>query len=370
MKKVITTVGTSIFENYREENNDISSHYKAIKDRPVKEWARYEERCSLIRDSILKWAKGKENASAEIKSILKLKDCIKEPFDVYLIATDTISSRLAAEIIMDSIERDDIKVLFNPEQDVISDLQIKDGTIFINGMTNLLYRIDKIVGNYWNNVLINITGGYKVTIPYLTILAQINQCDIYYIFEDTDNLIKIPYIPIDIKWEVFEKYWKEFEKLDDNLMEEREFKYEFLEDCKSLFDVTYERNQKYFFLNPLGIILWNKFRSRYFIFHMAEDIYSELEKHPNIKRILSEKFYRWEIRQNKTEIKNGHYVYDDGDNPHRIFYFEENNKIYIYKTFENHSEYEKYLNSHVNFEELKIELIQKSKLYKLEVQNV
>ncbi|MCX7873432.1 MAG: hypothetical protein N2327_03235, partial [Caldimicrobium sp.] len=49
------------------------------------------------------------------------------------------------------------------------------------------------------------------------------------------------------------------------------------------------------------------------------------------------------IRKEKTEIKNDHYVYDAGDNQLRIFFREKDEKIWIYKVFNNHDEYEKYL---------------------------
>ena len=62
-------------------------------------------------------------------------------------------------------------------------------------MRNLIDEIFEIADEYWGNVIMNITGGYKASIPYLTILAQLNGCPIYYIFEDQDALIKVPNLP-------------------------------------------------------------------------------------------------------------------------------------------------------------------------------
>ena len=66
---------------------------------------------------------------------------------------------------------------------VISDLQVKDSKRFIKGMRNLIDEIFEIADEYWGNVIMNITGGYKASIPYLTILAQLNGCPIYYILK-------------------------------------------------------------------------------------------------------------------------------------------------------------------------------------------
>ena len=61
-------------------------------------------------------------------------------------------------------------------------------------------------GGYYGDILFNISGGYKATIPYLTMLAQINGADIYCIFEDTEELITIPPVPITIDMELFDEY--------------------------------------------------------------------------------------------------------------------------------------------------------------------
>ena len=77
------------------------------------------------------------------------------------------------------------------------------------GLTNLVDEIYKLFEYYSpdeENVLLNITGGYKCIIPYLTILAQINRAPLFYINDETEELIKIPQAPLDIDWGMFEKY--------------------------------------------------------------------------------------------------------------------------------------------------------------------
>ncbi|MEO0260681.1 MAG: putative CRISPR-associated protein, partial [candidate division WOR-3 bacterium] len=187
MKKIITMVGASIFENYFKKNDNIKNYYNAIKDKRGKDWDSETDRIKRIKDKITEWAKNKpdkKNISAEIKSLLKLQEELKEDFDIYLLCSDTILSRLAGEIIKDILSQ-----LINNqriETKVIGGLQIWDRKEFNAGMSNLISEIYSIAGGYWDNVIINITGGYKATIPYLTILAQINRCPIYYIFEETD----------------------------------------------------------------------------------------------------------------------------------------------------------------------------------------
>ncbi len=166
-----------------------------------------------IKKEISKWIdkeKDKFNISAEVKSLKKISDELKEDLEVYLLASDTVLSRLAGEILQEFIPKIvpkcEVKKL-----EIIKDLQIWYRKDFNKGMSNLISKIYEISGEYWDNVVINITGGYKATIPYLTILAQINNCPIYYIFEDTDALIKIPNIP-------FSKDWFDWEEIVENIM--------------------------------------------------------------------------------------------------------------------------------------------------------
>ena len=39
-------------------------------------------------------------------------------------------------------------------------------------------------------------------IPFMTIMAQANNCDMVYIFEESDNLIEIPKTPITIDYQL------------------------------------------------------------------------------------------------------------------------------------------------------------------------
>lgn len=72
-------------------------------------------------------------------------------------------------------------------------------TEFNKGMANLISKIHSFANEYWENVLINMAGGYKATIPFLTIIAQLNECSLYHIFEETDALMEVPRISFSIE---------------------------------------------------------------------------------------------------------------------------------------------------------------------------
>jgi len=322
MKKIINMVGTSLFENYLDkQSNDINfknayNHFKNNKikaDNLDKESNRRENIEKSLREG---YFKNNQNASAEIKSIIKLKEKLDEELVIYFLFSDTALSRLAAEILYKVFsehkpysELADCEV---KEPVKINGLQIWDRGEFNKGMVNLIQTIDKISQGYWENIIINITGGYKATIPYLTILAQVNRCPIYYIFEDTDTLIKIPYIPIDIKQSIFEKHRDFFRKLERE--EVSDLSQGFQEgERKDIFSLL-EQTDNLCTLNPLGVILWEKYKRIFEIFYISDLAQNYISKDAQ-RKVIFEKSVK-ELKRRYISNPN------DPDLDHRIMGFD------------------------------------------------
>ncbi|RLG11190.1 hypothetical protein DRN73_05990 [Candidatus Pacearchaeota archaeon] len=272
------------------------------------------------------------------------KELKNEEFEIYLLTSDTVLSKSAVEIVKELIEELEIGKVFCKE---ILGLQIWDREEFKKGMSNLIDMLYKIAGGYWDNIIINITGGFKATIPFLTILAQLNGCPMYYIFEDTDALIKIPNIPFSkelIDWKELDKHFEILVKLEKGITKEKD--YQKLKNS--------EFYQRYSFLiweepplaelNPIGKMILEKYKEKFFVFYGTEEVIERINQFSECKNLIF-KFFNPFIRKNKTEKKNEHLVYDDGDNQRRVFYREKAGQLYVYKIFCNHEEYEKYLNS-------------------------
>jgi len=381
MKTIITTVGTSLFDNYMREEiqNDLfaanSETYKSIKDH-FKRLRDNTNSASEYSDDInqpdikhLKetindfWLHGitkkdkqwvfddevlNEYASAEIESILAIQREVREAVEVYLLATDTVLSLLAAELIKNWFQNhnnNQINVRFNHSQDVIRSLQIEDAKLFKDGLVNLNTRFYQIAQNLilaeqFDSVIINVTGGYKGIIPYLTILGQINKSPIKYIFENTGVLITIPQIPIQLNEELFEKYWEDLARLESDILKKHEH-YHLISDLEGCFDIDGDD----FAFNYLGDALWSRYKSKFFIFYITDDVWEQIQSKQEIKSVIEEKFCIKQMRDNKTGPKLTHKtVYDDGNNSIRIFYFEKNKMLFIYKVFGNgqYDDYERF----------------------------
>jgi protein subunit release factor A len=87
IKKVITPVGASIFENYmKQDKKDIDSLYEAITNKLSKEYNEKTKKIKMIKTILKNHYENKLNIniSAEIKTISKIHETLKEDLDVYL----------------------------------------------------------------------------------------------------------------------------------------------------------------------------------------------------------------------------------------------------------------------------------------------
>jgi len=208
--KLIVTVGTSILDNNGSYIKDI---IEDIEDQYFNELENYIEKLEHIKSSI------KNYDSAEISIIKKIYEQ-NSNLEVYLIATDTLLSYIAAEIINEYLNRKKNINSYFDESYVIKNLVVKSNDKFQDGVLNLIKKLYDISGGYFENLAISFNGGYKALIPYITIFAQLNRIPLYYLFEESNEIIKIPQAPIDIDWSIFLKYRKLIEKLYEGLDEE------------------------------------------------------------------------------------------------------------------------------------------------------
>ncbi|MEJ5305703.1 MAG: hypothetical protein WHV63_07125 [Ignavibacteria bacterium] len=375
MKNIITTVGTSLFTNYLKFNNNIKSYYDLLEKETYSNNSGknfYDEK-RKIKELVLPFAQNKRD-SAELKSLEKLFLKFKEEqIIITFICSDSILSNLAAEIYSEILTDRNTKYpnfVVEVKIDYIKNLIPFDQKFVNEGLSQLIYKLEAICGGFYADKILNITGGFKGVIPYLTIWGQINKVPLYYIFEESEFLINIPQSPITIDYNLFEKYYEVFLELSESVEKPKD-KYikenNLFDDFPS--DLLYEIENdgtSLLSLDPLGLIYWRHYQSKFFTFYAPREVLEEIENQPNVKRILATKFHNDIIRKNKTEQKGEHFVYDDGDNPNRIYYFESHRKIYIYKTFQSEELAKEFIKRSFS----KDDIIQKSLKTKIEVKNV
>ena len=294
MITVITPVGTSLFTNYlrKHSDNTFSRYYDAIEKRPASDWD--ESTIQRAKQSLEKTTekfirKDREAAAAELQSTAKIRRALRNHITVHLLASDTIASRSAAEILRDQINSpnnilgDQIEAKFNPDPavghiDVISNLQVTDRTDFSrDGMPNLFHRINYIKD--WEaggsqNLAINITGGYGATLPYLTIFGQLKSVPLYYNFEGSDELIVIPQAPLAIDWDLIDGYSNVLEQIDKGIKASdwQNLKKDNYQVVKELDAFIWWDAGTGACLSPIGVIFWDQYLKSRFIVDLAKDI--------------------------------------------------------------------------------------------------
>lgn len=356
-KTAITSIGTSVFDHskvaanrrdtirgrfYNERelfHRDVDSLIKSVTDELLRDKGDYDN------DDVL------NETSAEIKSLYKIyKKFNKEDLTVYLLATYTLEGYAAGQIIKNYIERyfPDWNVIFG-DNAIIKGLQVRDAECFQRrGVSNLIKTISDICSGYYEDKILNITGGYKVVIPFLAILGQVWGIPIYYTFEDEQNLIEIPRIPLEIDMSLFAKYSSMFERLEEivSIEEWNELKQEVAHEDKNAIDSLIYTADDIVSISPIGEIFWNRYTESFAVLFLTSKSKNFLDKHisePPVKSLI-DKLVVPAIRKNHLHDLNNvpHDVrcFKEPNTPYRVLYKERNGKLMVYGIYTSHDDYE------------------------------
>ncbi|MGI6393636.1 MAG: putative CRISPR-associated protein [bacterium] len=217
---IISTVGTSVFTNYIEfchENEleklpSIENNFNALENLDADQLSTdgEEDRKKIETIIYTHWVNEK-NSSAEIESIKKFIESRELPIhniELHFFATDTAQSKLASQIISKYFKENynfscDLKVIKNLSISSSEDFESKGLVNLANSILKTIERLKKVEGQ----IFINITGGYKGVIPYITLISQMYELPIFYLYENSSNIVTVPQLPIAFDWGVVEEYY-------------------------------------------------------------------------------------------------------------------------------------------------------------------
>ena len=201
MTVVITPVGTSLFSNCAEVNRTVQNIFNEdFRNARASDWDDWEYEIDLLKEASEEFIGNlDERAAAEFQSSYAIRSRVEQDITVRLFASDTIVSKLAAEILQSKAENvlgEQCIFEFDPSEDVIEGLQ---GTLPLEfqrtGIPNLMQWLDSIYGETRENsqeLAINITAGYGAFIPPLTLSSKdIGQIPLYYHFKDATVVIDL-----------------------------------------------------------------------------------------------------------------------------------------------------------------------------------
>lgn len=237
--------------HYRDKEKTKLKRWSQYVETPLKEIGWLETYSKEVIEGIKakNWKKSNNvntDASAEIQSIIKIIEEAKlekgAKVKLYFVATDTAEGCSAARIVAhffssgiykegaaakevvgcklleenpktaDRIKemRNYLSADYQSEVDdqafAVAGLQVKNLKEFQEkGLYNLLEVIGILseqASSKKDQLVLNISGGYKAMIPVMTVFAQILSVPIKYIYEESDELFTLEQFPIDYDWDL------------------------------------------------------------------------------------------------------------------------------------------------------------------------
>lgn len=360
MKKIIATVGTSIFTNYikasenKSEMESISGSDGLFNKLENKSYDT-EEMNSKSTKALYKvicnyWLETAEcvQASAEIESLITIQKATGTNLQVHLIASDTILSRIACDLINYFFNKVATRygIVIIDEEFVVKGLQVDNADEFRRtGLLRLFRRLDELIvdENHAPYTAINITGGYKAFIPFITILGQINKIPIYYLYENTGKLINIPPLPLSIDYGFIEQHYTAFNELNDtrsgNWIEYKR-KMDLPDTFDSFIELIEDSEDSFFELSAIGKYLFENYNTS-LIVKIHKDCKLDNDKEGNKKQLfnaiqeLYERLNR-EISQNSIKDQQALEKHIDGlGDTHDLRHgrkLKRDNSIYLFKS--------------------------------------
>lgn len=388
MSVLITMVGSSLITNYR---NVISENIKAKQylgdiDSEIKWLEQAEEQwCSLVqsctdseklfgelddifqdrqskslKNKLKKWItqshydkvdasfQSKTNqlnvlAAAEIASIVAFDKEMDSSTDVVLIAYDTITSILIAEVLKDILESEDklANVYFRREIHRIAGLQITDSNrLYQDGIFNLIgFIMNQMENASERECFLNITGGYKGIIPTLTTIHQIYNIPMTYLFEETNQMVWLPKLPLQFDWSIMERLMiagpnGELDSIGEDSAN-RLYRRGELDISVPSLAALFEYNGRAVQFTRLGNLLWRAYLDKYYpgcnFFYMNDSVYKDLLARTATLDFLSLPMATLNSEYRKAD--GAHCLYTNTGKKNgfeRAYYVESNGRIYVY----------------------------------------
>jgi len=154
---------------------------------------------------------------AEINSVaaMQRQDLLTPDDHIHLLLSDTKDGRYIGEILCRYFRRWFKKC----DHTVIKGLTHEEGGRFgAVGLKNLVreaFRIYNDAHNQGLQLLINATGGYKAQISFVGLVGQAMQVPVYYLFEEFEEIIELPPMPVALDFRLWLEYFELFDTIEE-----------------------------------------------------------------------------------------------------------------------------------------------------------
>ncbi|MFB2967474.1 putative CRISPR-associated protein [Aerosakkonema sp. BLCC-F183] len=228
---VISTVGTSLLTNQIDRDIDPDSWSKCLQQTAnytVDEIKKYHEDISHIIEKLKNRAEEKlYNDDTELEEIRELSAELNGIYGLYnnkleqgtedthlLVATDTAQARVTANIVESFLKSNGLN---NTSTCIQPGLSIASSATFIEGMAKLIPTLQEIIiasksSKY--QIYFNLVGGFKALQGYFNTIGMFYANEIVYVFEGSNEVIKIPQLPVKVDRSKVEPYKVQLAMMD------------------------------------------------------------------------------------------------------------------------------------------------------------
>jgi putative CRISPR-associated protein (TIGR02619 family) len=209
---VISTVGTSVLTNQIDRDIDENGCYEILQqtanytDNEIQHYPEIEQIISELKERAEQELSSNNTdkirkASAELNGIYGLyNEQIEQgiPDMHLLVTTDTAQGQIAAEIVESFLKR---KGLTNISTHAQRGLSTASSDIFVEGMAKLFPSMQETIKTWQKSkytICFNLVGGFKPLQGYFNTIGMFYADEIIYVFEGSNQLIKIPKLPVKV----------------------------------------------------------------------------------------------------------------------------------------------------------------------------
>lgn len=256
MKIYICTTGISILTNSR-------INVERFKNVPLLQWNDFKDDISAVKDRVLEFLQRLtipaqlDKTSAEVKSLIKMG--VNHNDRVVLIASDTIDGKLCAELVqIFLIER---KICLEVEIKVIKGLQAINATLFQReGLKNLLQYLVSFENM---DIVLNLTGGFKSVVPFLSLIGMLFNKPVRYIHEDSEEVITLSNVPILLNDNLLLRVEDKLRRIEKETSISKTEWQEGIDFKDRRFDSIIEEIDGQVTLSGIGFLFWERFKIDY-----------------------------------------------------------------------------------------------------------